>query len=69
MVSQSGFVQEMLRKFKCDKLRKPPSSPSTASLLEVPLVGSERCDHRKFLSLAMTLMFLARFTWSVTWAN
>lgn len=60
-VSQEGYVSDILKKYGCDKISKPPKTPATDTLLTVD-PDSPPCDARKYLSLVMTLMYLARFT-------
>ena len=59
-VDQSGYVQKILEQYLPNKLRKAPTSPATSSLLEE--AECEECDKKYYLSLLMSLMFLARFT-------
>jgi hypothetical protein len=60
-VTQSGFVRELLRKHGYQHVTKPPSTPAALNLLESS-EDSARCDQKQYLSLAMSLMYLARFT-------
>jgi hypothetical protein len=61
LVNQTGFLQNILKKHGCDKLKKFPSTPATDKLVEDD-GDSLDTDKHQYLSLAMTLMYLARFT-------
>ena len=60
-VSQEGYVSDILKKYDCEHISKPPKTPATDTLLTID-PDSPPCDARKYLSLVMTLMYLARFT-------
>jgi hypothetical protein len=61
VVNQSGFVDDIVKKYDCDNLRKYPKTPATDDITIVD-EKSPKCDRKKFTSLVMTLMYLARFT-------
>jgi len=60
-VVHDGYVKDILKKYNCDKLSKYPQTPATATLYQHD-DNSPACDKNKYLSLTMTLMYLARFT-------
>jgi hypothetical protein len=60
-VSQHGYIKDLLQKHGSDKLSKFPRTPASPSLC-VHDSNSPSCDKTKFLSLTMSLMYLARFT-------
>ena len=58
-VVHDGYVKDILKKYNCDKLSKHPQTPATATLYQHD-DSSPTCDKNKYLSLTMTLMYLAR---------
>jgi hypothetical protein len=61
-VTQSGFANDLLKKNGYDHaIPKPPKSPTAVNFLETDST-SPPCNKNKFLSLIMSLMYLARFT-------
>jgi hypothetical protein len=60
-VNQEGFIKDILKKFHCDNIKTYPKTPATDSLC-VRNADSEPFDTTKYLSLTMSLMYLARFT-------
>jgi hypothetical protein len=60
-VTQEGFITDLLKENEINNVAKPPPTPATASLLEVK-EDSPPCDPRKYKSIIMSLMYLARFT-------
>ena len=60
-VVQDGFVKDILKKTDCSNLSKFPSTPATDKLYESDS-SSSPCNKTTYLSLTMTLMYLARFT-------
>jgi len=60
-ITQQGFVEEILTKYGCLNTPKPPKTPAASDLFEKN-ENSPLCDQKKYLSLVMTLMYLARYT-------
>ena len=60
-ITQDGYVNDMLKKFGCDKLKKAPKTPATDQLTEID-ESSPPCDQKRYLSMIMSLMYAARFT-------
>jgi hypothetical protein len=60
-VTQEGYINDILKKHKCDNLLKYPPTPASNSLFETD-TKSAICDKHDYLSLTMQLMYLARFT-------
>jgi hypothetical protein len=60
-VSQRGYIKDLLSKHKCTNLSKFPRTPASPNLY-IHDKQSPACDKTKFLSLTMSLMYLARFT-------
>ena len=60
-VNQHGFLDNILKKYGCDDLRKAPTTPADDKLMTSD-PDSPPADKSKYLSLVMTLMYLARFT-------
>jgi len=60
-VNQEGFIKDIIKKFHCDNIKRFPITPATESLC-THSATSERFDTTKYLSLTMSLMYLARFT-------
>ena len=61
LVDQHGFLQSLLLKHRCDSLRRAPSTPATERLTEHD-PNSPAANTSEYLSLVMSLMYLARFT-------
>ena len=63
-VNQSGYLSTLFQKYGCDNLNKTSSTPAVVDTF--PAVDTdtdaEACDQKKYLSLIVSLMFLARFT-------
>jgi hypothetical protein len=61
-VKQDGMLKDLVKKYlKGDNLTKVPKNPSSLDLLKRNDNAPE-CDRRKYLSLIISLMHLARFT-------
>jgi hypothetical protein len=60
-VSQEGFIADIVAKYGAANLRKGPATPATENLTKHDS-DSPPCDTTKYLSLVMSLMYLARFT-------
>jgi hypothetical protein len=60
-VSQHGYLQTLLKKYKMDKLTKYPSTPACEDLADSD-DDSYPTGTKDYLSLVMSLMYLARFT-------
>jgi len=60
-VSQSGSVRDIVARHGCGDLRKFPSTPATMAIT-TPDAESPPCDKTAYLSLVMTLMYIARLT-------
>jgi hypothetical protein len=61
-VSQTGFIKDIIKKFHYSiPLAKYPRTPTSVNLLRTNS-SSPPCDQKKFLSMIMSLMYLARFT-------
>ena len=61
-VNQSGYLSTLLQKYGSENLKKTPSSPAIVETFTEVDVDAEVCDQKKYLSLIMSLMFIARFT-------
>jgi len=63
-LSQEGMVKDLLKKYNCDGIKKPPKTPAIQSIFDDPstLSNNPLVDRKKFLSFIMSLMFIARFT-------
>jgi hypothetical protein len=60
-VNQHGFISSLIRKYGFHGLSKYPNTPASESILDQEDI-SEPADRKAFLSLVMSLMYLARFT-------
>jgi hypothetical protein len=60
-LSQHGYLSNILKKYGCENVRKPPATPATDALTESN-PDSPHVEQTSYLSLVMTLMYLARFT-------
>ena len=60
-VDQHGFLSTILKKTKCSALSKTPSTPANAELAACKS-SDEKANRKEYLSLIMSLMYLARFT-------
>ena len=60
-LTQDGFALDIIKRFNYDKLKKYPKTPSTMNLHNVDN-NSEECNKTEYLSIVMSLMYLARFT-------
>jgi hypothetical protein len=60
-VDQEGFLRSILKRHGLEGLKKTPSTPATDKLLERE-EESEAVDKTKYLSVLMSLMYLARYT-------
>lgn len=61
-VKQTGYIANLLEKCGCvDPLAKPPSTPATSNLMDHD-PHSPPCNATRFLSIIMSMMFLARLT-------
>ena len=61
LISQEGMIASLLKKFHCDKFQKYPSLPANDELV-IRDKDSTMCDKKKFRSLVMSLLYIARFT-------
>ena len=61
-VNQSGYLSTLLQKYGCIDLKKAPETPAIVESFTEVDAESEVCNPTKFLSLIMSLMFIARFT-------
>jgi hypothetical protein len=61
ILHQHGFINTLLTKHRCDRLTKFPSTPITEAILQESKISS-KTDKKEYLSLVMSLMYLARFT-------
>jgi hypothetical protein len=59
-VCQRGYTETILKKYRQSRSNIYPKTPATASLLDN--IESEPTDRTKYLSITMSLMYLARFT-------
>jgi hypothetical protein len=57
---QHGFLSTLLKKYHLDELTKFPTTPMTESSTHT--LNSQPADKKSYLSLVMSLMYLARFT-------
>jgi len=60
-ITQQGFIEEILTKYNCQSTAKPPKTPAAPDLFEKD-EKSPLCNQKTYLSLVMTLMYLARYT-------
>jgi hypothetical protein len=60
LVSQE-VIASLLKKFHCDKFQNYPSLPANDELV-IRDKASTMCDKKKFRSLVMSLLYIARFT-------
>ena len=60
-VHQQGYLESILQKYGNSNWTKKSWTPATEELTESD-DNAERCNQKKYLSLVMSLMFLARFT-------
>jgi len=60
-VNQEGFTKDIIHKFHCDNIKRFPITPATDTLCTHDK-NSEPFDKTQYLSLTMSLMYLARFT-------
>ena len=60
-LNQHGYLTSVLKKYGFDKLHKFPTLPAVESLVSSQ-PHAKSADKKKFLSLVMSLMYLARFT-------
>ena len=60
-VDQRGYLESILQKYQCDKVSKAPSTPANDHLFDSS-GAAEPCEPKKYLSLIMSLMYLARYT-------
>lgn len=63
-LSQEGFIKNLLKKYECEDLPRPPKTPATAQLMQDPkeFKNNSPVDKKEFLGLIMSLMYPARFT-------
>jgi hypothetical protein len=60
-VSQNGYLRTMLKKYKLDNLNKFPPTSASENLTDIDH-DSPPTNKKEYLSLVMSLMYLARFT-------
>jgi hypothetical protein len=61
--TQEGYCKDLLKKFECANLTKFPKTPYTSRLFQEPANEVADSKTRKyFLSVIMSLMFIARYT-------
>jgi hypothetical protein len=63
-ISQDGMIKDLLKKYHCEDLRKFPTTPAVPDIFSDPkdINDNPAVNRKEFLSLVMTLMYLARFT-------
>ena len=61
-VQQSGYLSTLLQKYGCDNLHRAPSTPAIVDTFTAAASDEDLCNATQFLSLIMSLMFIARFT-------
>ncbi len=61
-VNQSGFIKELLEKFKHEVAGKTATTPSPAEFSRPKNTVEEYKDKSRYLSIVMSLMYLARLT-------
>jgi len=61
-VNQSGYLSTLLQKYGCDDLKKAPGTPAIVETFTDLNGDTETYNSTKYLSLIMSLMFIARFT-------
>ena len=61
-VDQKGYVTSILQKFGVSNIAKAPSTPATDRLMEMSSPKEILKDAKKYLSLIMSLMYVARLT-------
>lgn len=61
-LSQSGLVDKIIQTYMPEDKRVPPGSPAKDSLFADPPSDSVPVDRKRYLSLVMSLMYVARMT-------
>lgn len=61
-LTQTGFIKDLLKKYNAEGISRPPRVPATQQILMDCKEGSEIADRKQYLSMIMTMMYLARFT-------
>jgi hypothetical protein len=63
-ISQDGMIKDLLKKYHCEDLKKFPTTPASSDIFMDPkeINDNPLVNRKEFLSLIMTLMYLARFT-------
>jgi hypothetical protein len=63
-ISQEGMITELLKKYGCENIKKPPSTPALPTIFDDPSLDDDNSEvsQKDFLSLVMTLMYIGRFT-------
>ena len=61
-VNQSGYLSTLLQKYGCDTFKKAPETPAIVETSTGVDENAEDFNSTKYISLIMSLMFIARFT-------
>lgn len=63
-LTQEGYIKSLLKKYECEDLPRPPTTPATAQLMQDPkeFKYNSPVDTKEYLGLIMALMYPARFT-------
>eukprot|EP01039_Chlorochromonas_danica_P011367 gene11368-12697_t len=61
-LTQTGFIKDLLKKYNAEGTARPPRVPATQQILMDCKEDSETADRKQYLSMIMTMMYLARFT-------
>ena len=61
-VNPSGYLTSLLQKYGCHNFKKTPSTPAVVETFTAVDEDAEACDQKKYISLIMSLIILARFT-------
>lgn len=61
-VNQTGYIKELLKRYGLKQVAKPPKMPAATTLLDQEDKDSPKVSQKEFLSVIMSLLYLARFT-------
>jgi hypothetical protein len=63
-ISQEGMIKDLVKKYNMDKLKKYPTNPTSSStFLTIKKKDNPKLpDNKEYLSIIMSLMFIARYT-------
>jgi hypothetical protein len=63
-ISQEGMIKDLVKKYNMEKLKKYPTNPTSSStFLTIKKKDNPKLpDNKEYLSIIMSLMFIARYT-------